>query len=88
METGFYSPVKDGTKKQERKSPWDYRCPEYDERTSCYVNTGSHHGIGHRQPVGNPGNPIPFIKALPFGRPKTQRTAYIPPEQLEQDYVE
>ena len=34
------------------KSPWDFSCPEYDERSSCYVNAGSHYGVGYRQPVG------------------------------------
>lgn len=34
------------------KNPWNFDQPEYDERTSCYVNAGSHYGVGHRQPVG------------------------------------
>lgn len=33
-------------------SPWDFTCPHYDQRSSCYVNAGAHHGIGHTQPVG------------------------------------
>jgi hypothetical protein len=35
------------------KNPWDFDQPEYDERSSCYVNAGSHYGLGHRQPVGS-----------------------------------
>jgi hypothetical protein len=34
------------------KSPWDFTCPDYDQRSSCFVNAGSHYGVGHRQPVG------------------------------------
>jgi hypothetical protein len=34
-------------------SPWDFTAPHYDERSSCYVNAGTHHGVGHRQPVGS-----------------------------------
>lgn len=34
------------------QSPWNFDQPEYDERSSCYVNTGSHYGVGYRQPVG------------------------------------
>ena len=25
----------------------------YDERSSCFVNAGVHHGVGKRQPVGS-----------------------------------
>lgn len=34
-------------------SPWDFSAPEYDQRSSCFVNAGSHNGVGHRQPVGS-----------------------------------
>lgn len=34
------------------KAPWDYSQPPIDERSSCYVNAGNHHGVGYRQPTG------------------------------------
>lgn len=87
MKTGFNDPIvaKSGKK---YKSSWNFRCPSYDERTSCYVNAGSHHGIGHRQPVGHEGSPKSHAPTLPYGRPKTMETSYIPPRQLEQEYIE
>jgi len=33
-------------------SPWDFTQPEYDQRSSIYMNAGTHHGVGKRQPVG------------------------------------
>jgi hypothetical protein len=58
MKSGFKDPI--AIKKQSpkdhpvdgKKSPWDFTCPQYDERSSCFVNTGTHYGVGHRQPVG------------------------------------
>jgi hypothetical protein len=50
---------------KEMKSPWDYRAPCYDERTSCFINTGSHYGVGHTQPVGHKGDPKKDVAALP-----------------------
>jgi hypothetical protein len=52
MAKNFKNIIEDKTDKT-IKSPWDFTCPDYDERTSCYVNAGAHHGIGHRQPVGS-----------------------------------
>lgn len=59
MKTGFKDPT--AIKKQEpkdkpedgKKSPWDFRCPQYDQRSSCFVKAGTNYGIGHRQPVGS-----------------------------------
>jgi len=87
MKTGFNDPIarKQGKTK---KSPWDFRCPPYDERTSCYVDAGSHYGIGHKQPVGHEGNPKQTAPTLPFGRVKTMDVAYAPPKMLDQEYIE
>ncbi len=52
-------------------SPWDFRCPEYDQRSSNFVNTGTHYGVGINQPVGHEGNPKQRVDTLPFGRPAT-----------------
>ena len=72
MESGFKDLAK--IKKQYPKtepidgkaSPWDFRAPEYDQRSSCFVNAGTDYSVGHRQPVGNKnakneGN-VPFGK--------------------------
>lgn len=58
MKTGFKDPcaIKSQTPKDKPKdgkdSLWDYRCPQYDQRSSCFVNAGTYYGEGHAQPVG------------------------------------
>ena len=77
--SGFSDPVK--VKEQrpknhphnEGKTPWDFKCPSYDQRTSNFVNAGTHYGIGHKQPVGREGNPEPKAAVLPTGRVSTMR---------------
>jgi hypothetical protein len=79
MESGFKDPTKiKGQKPKEqpkdgKNSPWDFRCPEYDQRTSCFVNAGTEYGVGHRQPVGHEGNPKSKVDVLPHGRVNTMR---------------
>jgi|BogFormECP03_OM2_1039629.scaffolds.fasta_scaffold00001_42 hypothetical protein len=87
MKTGFNDPIapKSGKKK---KSPWDYQCPEYDERSSCYVHAGSNFGIGHRNPIGHDGAVKQRVATMPFGRVNTMQVAYAPPKALEQEYIE
>lgn len=50
-----------------RKSPWDFRCPPYDQRSSCFVKAGTNYGEGHRQPVGHKENPKMRSEMLPKG---------------------
>ena len=79
MKTGFKDPT--AIKKQDpkdkpvdgKKSPCDFTCPQYDQRSSCFVNAGTHYGIGHKQPVGHEGNPKSKVDVLPFGRPSTMK---------------
>ena len=52
-------------------SPWDYRCPQYDQRSSSFVNPGTHYGVGINQPIGHTGNPKQFVDVLPQGRHTT-----------------
>jgi|SRR5271170_1287427 len=75
MKSGFDDPI--AIKKQNPKDKpadkmpetiWDFRCPQYDERSSCFVNTGTHYGVGHRQPVGRMGNPKEKASTLPQDR--------------------
>jgi hypothetical protein len=53
------------------KSPWDFRCPQYDQRSSNFINAGTHYGVGLRQPVGHGGNPKQVVDVLPQGRKNT-----------------
>lgn len=52
-------------------SPWDFRCPQYDQRSSNFVNAGTHYGVGHRQPVGHANNPKRVVDVLPQERRNT-----------------
>lgn len=76
MKSGFKDPIAIKSQKPEDKpkdgknSPWDFRCPQYDERSSCYVNAGTSYGVGHKQPVGHEGNPKQHVDVLPFGKSK------------------
>ncbi len=56
-----------------KKSPFDFTCPQYDQRSSCFVNAGTHYGVGHNQPVGHEGNAKEKVDVLPFGKVKTMR---------------
>jgi hypothetical protein len=57
-----------------KNSPWDFRCPQYDQRSSNFVNAGTHYGVGMNQPVGHKDNPKQYVDVLPFGRVNTMRT--------------
>lgn len=78
-ESGFSDPIRIKTQREEdkpkdgRNSPWDYRCPQYDQRSSNFINAGTNYGVGHRQPVGHEGNPKQYADCLPMGRVKTMR---------------
>lgn len=69
MDTGFPNPI-DKSYKKEKKSPWNFDQPHYDERSSCFVNAGSHYGVGHKQPVGHSGNPKKEVPCLPNSKRK------------------
>lgn len=87
MKTGFKDPIarKPGKKKE---SPWDFRCPPYDERTSCYVNAGSHYVVGFNNPVGHKDKVKSRVPTLPFGRVATMKVAEVPVRNLQQEYIE
>lgn len=52
-------------------SPFDFRCPQYDQRSSNFVNAGTHYGVGINQPIGHSGNPKSIVDVLPQGRRNT-----------------
>ena len=82
MKTGFNDPIKVKEGKS-MKSPWDFTCPDYDERSSCYVNAGSHYGVSHKQPVGHEGNPKNMSPVLPKGRVNTMEVDEVPNKNLK-----
>lgn len=59
--------------KDGKNSPWDFRCPQYDQRSSNFVNAGTHYGVGHNNPIGHDNNPKKFVSTLPQGRVKTMQ---------------
>lgn len=75
--SGFSDPT--GVKEQNEgckpedgvKSPWDFRCPQYDQRSSNFVNAGTHYGMANAQPIGRQGNPKAEVAALPRTRMNT-----------------
>lgn len=52
---------------------WDFRCPQYDQRSSNFINAGTHYGVGLRQPVGHKGECKERVDVLPFGHVQTMR---------------
>jgi hypothetical protein len=56
---------------KENDRAWSFKAPQYDERSSCYINAGDKHGVGHRQPVGHTDGVKVRVDTMPFGRPKT-----------------
>jgi hypothetical protein len=81
MKTGFKDKV-DSQSPKKFKNPWDFTAPAYDERTSCFINAGTHHGVGKNQPVGTEGNPK-GADAVPKGRIETLKVANVSYETLE-----
>lgn len=77
--SGFADPIRIKEQRERdqpvdgKKSPWDFRCPQYDQRSSNFVNAGTHYGVGRNQPVGHAGNPKTTAPTLPGGRVKTMR---------------
>jgi hypothetical protein len=75
--SGFADPdrIKEQNPKDKPKdgvdSPWDFRCPQYDQRSSNFVNAGTHYGIGINQPIGHTGNPKRTVDVLPQSRKNT-----------------
>ena len=56
-----------------KNSPWDFRCPQYDQRSSNFVNAGTHYGVGIKQPIGHTGNPKYAVDVLPASNKNTMR---------------
>lgn len=52
---------------------WDFRCPQYDQKSSNFINAGTHYGIGRKSPVGHEGNAKQRVDTMPFGKRTTMR---------------
>ena len=74
---GFADPdrIKEQNKQDQPKdginSTWDFRCPQYDQRSSNFINAGTHYGVGIIQPIGHKGNPKRTVDVLPLTRMNT-----------------
>jgi hypothetical protein len=82
MKTGFKNPIEPKNSKQ-MKSPFNFNQPTYDERSSCYINAGSHYGVGKTQPVGREGNAMMEAECLPKGRVDTLKVSERPVKNLD-----
>lgn len=75
MKTGFKDRTEPKNQKPEYKpkdgknSPWDFRAPQYDERSSCFIKAGTNYGVGVAQPVGTEKPTKGY--AVPTGRVET-----------------
>jgi hypothetical protein len=80
MKSGFSDPIaiknqrpKDSPKDMGKEWPWNFECPQYDERSSNFINAGTHYGVGHKTPVGHEGNPKMRVDTLPYGQKNTMQ---------------
>ncbi len=87
MKTGFPGPLQP-RQKETKKNPWDFRMPDYDDRTSCYTNAGSHYGVGQKQPVGHKSGASMDVACLPSGRVDTAVTRNMTLKNLPLDVQE
>ena len=63
----FKDPIKIKNQKpqDEKKSPWSFKCPQYDNRSSCFIKAGTDYGMGFRQPIGSTDAPKSKVDVLP-----------------------
>ncbi len=52
MEHGFKDTFSNNKGKLS-KNPVNYESTPYDERSSCFSNVGTYHGVGKAQPIGS-----------------------------------
>ncbi len=73
--------MKANKSEKEKKSPWSFMAPCYDENSK--ISAGDNYGVGFRNPVGHTGNPKQFVDALPYGRPDTMQVDNLKSDKLE-----
>lgn len=78
MKSGFKDALEIKNQKPKDKpidgkdSPWDFRGPQYDQRSSCFIQAGTNYGTGVTNPVGKERSSGSL--AVPFGRVDTMKT--------------
>jgi len=85
MKSGFKDPAAIKSQKPKDKPidgkpyplGWDFRCPQYDQRSSVFVNAGTDYGVGMKQPIGSKNEPKQRVDTLPFGRVDTMQVSGI-----------
>ncbi len=80
MKTGFKDRLEVKNPK-EKTSHWNFKSPDYDERSSCFVRAGSDYGVGKNQPVGG-YNARSMDEVIPTGRVNTLQTQYFEEDNL------
>lgn len=85
MKNNFKDPIAVKGETKKIKNPWNFDQPQYDERSSCFVNAGSHYGVGYRTPVGHMGNSKQNAKTLPEYHAKTIKVDEIPRKNISID---
>jgi hypothetical protein len=88
MKTGFTDPIASKRKEFKKDTPWDFQAPEYDQRSSCFVDASSNYGVGHKNPVGRIGNPKMRVPTMPFGRPPTMKVAEVAKHEPNAEFYE
>lgn len=48
------------------KNPWSFAAPEYDHRSSVFVNAGTHYGVGYTNPIGHSSSPKQSVPTMPM----------------------
>lgn len=77
MKTGFNDPLSINNQKPKDQpkdgmnSSWDFRGPQYDQRSSCFIKAGTDYGIGRCSPIGKMEHTT--FNTVPEGRVNTMR---------------
>jgi hypothetical protein len=77
--SGFYDHLKvtEQNPKEQPKdginSPWDFTCPQYDQRSGNFIDAGAHFGVGRRVPVGHKDGAKQTVPCLPQTRRNTMQ---------------
>jgi hypothetical protein len=84
----FHDPIRPRDTKHKGKTPWNFQAPSYDERTSCYMDAGTHYGVGYNNPVGHDGKVKQRVPTLPYGIHMGMESDEAPRRLLNPDFHE
>lgn len=84
----FHDPIAPNVRRDKAKTPWDYRQPQYDERSSCYMDAGTSYGVGYNNPVGHDGPAKQRVETMPFGYKLGMQMDEAPRRRLNPDMLE